>query len=152
MLGGALVALRRDQRVLGAGDLGQHLGAGRLPVVRERPLDLAALGVGQQPVDHAAHVRLVVDRVALGATEHARVLAQQPRAHRVKRRRGHAAGDALAEQVGEPQPQLAGGADAERHREDLPRLRLTAGQQVGGAVRQRAGLARARPGEQQHRA
>jgi hypothetical protein len=83
--------------VLGRCDLGEHLGARGLPVVGERPLDLAALGVGEQPVDHAAHVRLVVDRVALGAPEHRGVLAQQPRAHRVKGRRGHAAGDALAE-------------------------------------------------------
>ena len=96
--------------------------------------------------------RLVVDRVALGAPEHAGVLAQQPRAHRVKRRRGDAARDGLAEQVGEPQPQLAGGADAERDREDLPRLRAPAREQVRGPVGQRPGLAGARAGEQQQRA
>jgi hypothetical protein len=36
------------------------------------------------------------------------VLAQQARAHRVKRGGEHAAGELLAEQLGEPQPQLAG--------------------------------------------
>ena len=87
MSSGALVRVRGHERVLGAGDLGEHLGARGLPVVGQRPLDLTPFGVRQQPVDHPAHVGLVVDRVALGAPEHARVLAQQPRAHRVKRRR-----------------------------------------------------------------
>ena len=80
------------------------------------------------------------------------VLAQQARADGVKRRGGHAARGLLAEQVGEPQPQLAGGAHAERDGEDLPRLRAAAGEQVRDAVRQRAGLAGAGPGDEQQRA
>jgi hypothetical protein len=69
----------------------------------------------------------------------------------VKRRRRDAACDGLAEQVREPQTELAGGADAESDREDLPRLGAPAREQVRGAVGQRAGLAGARPGEQQQR-
>jgi len=57
--------------------------------------------------------------------------------------------DGLAEQIGEPEPELAGRADAERDRQDLPRMRPPAGQQIRGAVGQRAGLAGARPGQQQ---
>jgi len=60
--------------------------------------------------------------VLLGAAERRRVLAEHPRADRVKRRRGHTAGDVFAEQVSEPESQFAGGADAERDREDLPRV------------------------------
>ena len=67
-----LVAVGGQQPVLGERDLGEHLGGGRLPVVGQRLLDLAALLIGQQPFDHAAHVGLVVDGVALGAPEHAR--------------------------------------------------------------------------------
>jgi len=70
----------------------------------------------------------------------------------VKRRGGHPACDGLSQQIGEPQPQLAGGTNAERDREDLPRLRATAREQIGGAVRERPGLAGARPGQQQERA
>jgi hypothetical protein len=148
----ALVFVRDQQRVLGAGDLGQHLGARRLAVVGQRPLDLAALGVGEQPVDHPAHVPLVVDRVSLGAPEHARVLAQQPRAHRMERRRHHGTRDGLSQQVGEPQPQLRGGANAECDREDLPRLGAAAREQIRRTVGQRPGLAGARAGQQQQRA
>ena len=148
----AHIRIGGHQRVLGAGDLGEHLGARRLPVVGQRPLDLTPFGVGQQPVDHPAHVGLVVDRVALGAPEHAGVLAEQPRAHRVKRRRRDRAGDGFAEQIGEPQAELAGGTNAEGDREDLPRLSAPASDQERGAVRQRAGLAGTRPREQQQRA
>jgi hypothetical protein len=119
----ALEAVGRQQQVLGARDLSEHLGARRLTVIPECALDLYALGVRQQPVDHAAHVGLVVDRVAIGAPEHAGVLAQQPRTDRVKRRGDHATCDGLAEQIGEPEPQLARGADAERDRQDLRRPR-----------------------------
>ena len=121
-------------------------------MVGERPLDLSARRVGEQPVDHPAHVGLVIDGVALGAPERAGVLAQQPRAHRVKRGRGDAARDRLAEQVGQAQPQLAGGAHAEGDREDLPRLRAPARQQVRDAVRERSGLAGAGTGQQEQRA
>lgn len=68
------------------------------------------------------------------------------------RRRRHAARDRLAEQVSEPQAQLARGADAERDGQDLPRPRAAGGQQVGGAVGERAGLAGAGASEQQQRA
>ncbi|HEY4887086.1 MAG TPA: hypothetical protein VIJ58_00725 [Candidatus Dormibacteraeota bacterium] len=69
----------------------------------------------------------------------------------MKRCCGHSARDGLAEQIGEAEPELAGGADAESDREDLPRLGAPAREQVRGAVGQRAGLAGARPGEQQQR-
>jgi hypothetical protein len=75
--------------------------------------------VGEDPVDHAAHIALVVDRVVLGATEQLRVLAQQPGANRMECGCGDAARPLMPEQVGEPQAQLAGRADAERHCEDL---------------------------------
>ena len=58
----------------------------------------------------------------------------------------------FAEQVGEPQPQLAGGAHAERDGEDLARRRRAGGQQVRDAVRERAGLAGAGAGDDQQRA
>ena len=96
-----------------------------MAVVGERLLDLPALLVGEQPFDHAPHVGLVVHGVVLGAAEHAGVLSEHPCADGVKRRRGHAARDLLAEEIGESQPQLAGGADREGDREDLPRLRGT---------------------------
>jgi hypothetical protein len=67
----------------------------------------------------------------------------------VNRRGGHAARGLLAEQLGEPQPQLAGDAHAERDGEDLPRRGAAARQQVGDAVRERARLAGPGPGEQQ---
>ena len=79
------------------------------------------------------------------------VLAQQPRAHGVEGRGEHAARGAFAEQVGEPQPQLAGGAHAEGDGEDLARRRLPGGEQVRDAVGERAGLAGAGPGDDQQR-
>jgi hypothetical protein len=60
----------------------------------------------------------------LGAAEQLRVLAQQARAHRVKRRRGDRSGSILAEQLSEAQSQLAGRADTERHGQDLLGSRL----------------------------
>ncbi len=146
---GPLVALRRKEQVLRARDLGQHLDARRLPAVPQRPLDLTALGVGEQPVDHAAHIALVIDGVALGATKHGRVLAQEAGTHGVKRRRGHRACDRLAEQVREPEPQLSGGTDTERDGEDLPRLRAPGSEEIRSSVCQRLCLAGTRAGEQQ---
>ena len=146
---GPLVALRREEQVLRARDLSEHLDARRLPAVPQRPLDLTTRGVGEQPVDHAAHIALVVDGVALGAAEHRCVLAQQPRAHGVKRRRGHRACDRLAEQVREPEPQLSGGADTEGDGEDLPRLRAPGTEEIRSSVCQRLCLAGTRAGEQQ---
>ena len=58
----------------------------------------------------------------------------------------------MAEQVSEAESQLAGGADAERDREDLPRLRAAAREQIRRTVGQRPGLTGARPGQQQQRA
>jgi hypothetical protein len=66
----------------------------------------------------------------------------------VKRRRGHRPCNLLAEQVGQPQAQLAGGADAERDREDLSRPRPPGREQVRGSVGQRSCLAGTGPGEQ----
>ena len=121
------------------------------PQAVERLLDLGALLVGQQPLDHAPHVGLVVDRVAVAAAEHAGVLAQQPRAHGVEGGGGHAARPLFAEQVGQPQAQFAGGAHAEGDREDLPRRRAAGRQQVGDAAGEGAGLARPGPGHEQQR-
>jgi hypothetical protein len=122
-----------------------------LAVVGERLLDLAAVLIGQQPFDHAAHVGLVIDRGLLGAGEHRRVLSEHPRADRVKGRRGHPAGDVFAEQVSQPQSQLAGGPDAEGDREDLPRVGGPCREQSGDAVNQCLGLPGAGPGDQQQR-
>jgi len=61
----------------------------------------------------------------LGAPEQLRVLAQQAGAHRMERGRSDHSRPLLAQQVGQPQSQLAGRADAERHREDLVRPRLS---------------------------
>ena len=144
-----LVAVGGQQPVLRQRDLGEHLGGRGLPVVGERLLDLPALLIGEQPFDHAPHVRLVVHGVVLGAAEHAGVLAQHPRADRVKRRGGDAARDLLAEQVGEPQPQLARRAHREGDGQDFPRLRGAGLQQPGDPVDQRLGLAGARAGDQQ---
>ena len=146
-----LVAVGVEQPVLGERDLVEHLAAGGLSVVGERLLDPAALGVGQQPLDDLAHVGLVVDRVCVGAPEHGGVLSEQPRADRVEGGGGDAARLLFAEQVGEPQPELAGGADAEGDGEDLPRLREPGGEQPGDAVGERLGLAGARAGQQQQR-
>ena len=52
----------------------------------------------------------------------------------------------------EPQPQLAGGADAERDGEDLARRAPAGGEQVRDAVGERAGLAGAGAGHDQQRA
>ena len=70
----------------------------------------------------------------------------------MERRRHNCTRDGLSQQVGEPQPQLAGGTNAERDREDLPRLRAAAREQIRRTVGQRPGLAGARPGQQQQRA
>jgi hypothetical protein len=48
--------------------------------------------------------------------------------------------DWLTENVPQSQPQLSGGANAERHREDLPRPRHPASQKPSYSVNQRAGL------------
>ena len=151
MPGGLLVGVGGEQPALGVADLPFDLGRGGLPAAAERLLDLGALLVGQQPLDHAPHVGLVVDRVAVAAAEHAGVLAQQPRAHGVEGGGGHAARPLLAEQVGQPQAQFAGGAHAEGDREDLPRRRAAGRQQVGDAAGEGAGLARPGPGHEQQR-
>ena len=143
-----LVAVGGEQPVLGQRDLGEHLGGRRLAVVGERLLDLTALLVGQQPLDHAAHVGLVIDGVVSGAPEHAGVLAEHARADRVERGGGDATRDLFAEQIREPQSQLAGRPHRERHREDLPRLRGADGEQPGDPVDQRLGLAGARAGDE----
>ena len=147
-----LVCRRREQPVLGQRDLREHLARGRLAVIIQGGLDRTALGVRQQPLDDVPHVGLVVDRVVLGATEERGVLAEHPRAYGVERGRRDGGRDLLAEQVRQPQPQLTGGADAERHREDLPRLRQPARQKPGDPVDQRAGLARAGARDDQQRA
>jgi hypothetical protein len=64
---------------------------------------------------------------------------------------GHAARGLFAEQVGQPQPQLAGRPDAERDGEDLAWRGLPGGEQVRDAVRERAGLAGPGPGHDQQR-
>ena len=147
----SLVGVGGEQSVLGQRDLPQQLRGCRLAAVGQRRLDRAALGVREQPLDHLADVGLVVDRVGVGAAEQLGVFAQHPRADRVKRRGRHAARPFFAEQVSEPQPQLAGRAHAERDREDLPRLRSPAREQMGDPVRDGAGLAGPRAGEQQQR-
>jgi hypothetical protein len=76
--------------------LEQNLRDRRLAVVAKRPLN-AGRRSRQQPIQDVAHVALVVDRVALAAPEYVRALAQKPRAHGVKRRRGHRASDRIAE-------------------------------------------------------
>jgi hypothetical protein len=53
--------------------------------------------------------------------------------------------------VGHPLLHLAGGLVGEGDREDLPRLRIPRTEQVGDAVRQHAGLARARAGDDEQR-
>ena len=143
--------LRGQEPVLGLADVALELGCRGPAAAPERLGDLDAPAVCEQPVDDVAQVGLVVDRVALGAAERGGVLAQHARAQRVKRRGGDAARGLLAEQVGEPEPQLAGGAHAEGDGEDLPRRGAAAGQQVGDAVGQRARLAGAGPGHQQQR-
>jgi hypothetical protein len=65
---------------------------------------------------------------------------------------GDAAGLVFTEQVRQPQPELAGGADAEGDREDLPWLREPGGEQPRDAVGERLGLAGAGSGHQQQRA
>jgi len=64
----------------------------------------------------------------------------------------HAARGLLAQQLGQAQAQLAGGAHAERRRKDLARRRAVGGQQVRDAVGERAGRAAAGTGEDQQRA
>ena len=149
MSGGLLVAVGGEQPVLGERDLGEHLRGRGLSVVGERLLDLPALLIGEQPFDHAAHVGLVVDGVALGPAEHAGVLSEHPCADGVKRGRGDAARDLFAEEIREPQSQLAGRAHREGDREDLPRLRGAGGEQPGDPVNQCLGLAGAGTGDQQ---
>ena len=98
------------------------------------------------------HVGLVVDRVRVGAAEQRGVLAQQPGADGVEGGGEHAAGGLFAEQVGEPQPQLAGGAHAERDGEDLAGIGGAGGEQVGDAMGQGPRLAGAGSGDDQQRA
>ena len=52
----------------------------------------------------------------------------------MKRRSDHGASAVLTQQVGQPQPQLAGGADAERDHEDLLRPRQVGVEQVRDPV------------------
>ena len=146
-----LVAVGRQQPVLGQRDLLEHLGAGGLSEVRQRLLDSSALSVGEQPLDDPPDVGLVIDGVGVGAAEHRGVLAQDARADRVKGRGRHAACLLFAEQVRQPQAKLAGGADAEGDGEDLPRARLSGGEQVRDPVREGLGLAGAGSGDEQQR-
>ena len=94
----------------------------------------------------------VVDRPVRGAAEQLRVVSEQPRAGRVKRGRADLRGGLLAQQLGQPQPQLRGGADAERDREDLARLCEPLREQERDPVDQRLGLAGAGPGDDQQHA
>ena len=136
------VLLRVDQLVLGPRDLRPH-GAGR-----------KALGVDVQlleaALDHPQRVGLVVDREGALVAEPLGVGAEDPRAGRVEGHHPHQPRHA-ADQLLDPLAHLAGGLVGERDREDLGRLRLPGGQQVGDSVGEHARLAGAGAGEDQER-
>jgi hypothetical protein len=152
MLRSASVLVWIEQLVLGQRDRDLYLGRTGLAALGQRLLNAGALLVGEDPVDHSAHVALVVDRVLLGAPEQVGVLAQQSGAHRVERGRCDAPRLVLAEQVSQPQTQLARGTDAERDRENLARLRCAGDQQVRDPVRQGSCFAGPWTSDQQQRA
>jgi len=79
-----------------------------MSALAKRGLNRAPVLVRQDPVEDPAHVALLVDRIVLASAEDMRVLAQQPRAHRIERGRGNAACPFLAERVGQPESQRAG--------------------------------------------
>ena len=112
--------------------------------------------VGQRGVvEHAANrgqrITFVENRKIAIVAERVTFLAQDSRARRMKRadprqRR------VVADQSRDPLAHLGGGLVGERDREHLERRRLALGQDVGDTVGQRAGLARARAGENENRA
>ena len=132
-----------DQLVLQVGDLVDHrLGRKELRV----QLELAA-DHRHQPL----RVGLVVDREAGRVAEAPGLPAQDPDAGRVEGHQPHRPCPGPGQRRG-PGRHLAGRLVGERDGEDLVRLDLALGQQVGDPVRQDPRLARARPGHDEQRA
>ena len=119
-------------------------GAGRVALRVDAELVEAAL-------DEAARVGLVVDRELARVAEPVAVGAQHPRAGRVERHDPHRA-RAPADEHLDALAHLLRGLVRERDREDLARAGLSRALEEGDPVRQHAGLAGARAGEDQQRA
>ena len=131
-----------DQLVLQVGDLGGE------------PAGRVALGVEVQLAADQLHQPLgvggVVDREGRLEAERARA---RP-AGCARRRSGTSSPTSpgpVADERGHALPHLAGGLVGEGDRQDLARMHLPRGQQVGDAVGEHPGLARAGPGHDQQR-
>ena len=145
VLRGARVGLVVDQLVLEVAHL-----------VGERPRRVA-LRVEVEVAADQRHQPLrvggVVDRERrrVAAAEPLDLGAQDPHARRVERRDPHRLGPA-ADERGDPLLHLARGLVGEGDRQDLAGLHVALGQQVGDAVGEHPGLARAGAGDDQQRA
>ncbi len=136
------VVVGRAQLVLRVGDLDLH---------RPRREALRVdVEVVEDPLDQPPLVRRVVDRELARVAELVGVGAEHPRAGRVEGHDPHRPGRPADEEL-DALAHLLRGLVGERDGEDLVRARLLGAQQMGDAVREDAGLARAGPGEDEQR-
>ena len=135
---GAGVLLGVDQLALGRRDLGAN-GARRKALRVDVQLPLA-------PLHHAQGVGLVVDRERALVAEPLGVRPQDPRAGRVERHHPHEPRHATDQPL-DPLAHLPRRLVGEGDREDLSRLSLPGGQQVGDPIREHAGLSGPGAGE-----
>ena len=152
---GVHVGVLAVEDVLGLGG-----GAGRIDQLvlpeRDQAVHTArreALGVEAEVADDVAGqphgVGLVVDRERARIAQHFAVTAQDPHARRVERGDPHRLDD-RPDQGADPLAHLGRGLVGERDRQDLRRPRSLV-DQVGDAMGQHAGLARAGSGHDQQR-
>ena len=137
-----LVGLGVTQLVLRVGDLVLH-GAGRVALRVDTVRVEAAL-------DHPARVGLVVDRELPRVAKPLPIGAQHPRAGGMERHDPHRARAPADEQL-DALAHLERRLVRERDRQDLVRARLPGALEERDPVRQHAGLAGARAGEDQQR-
>ena len=138
----AAIGLRVDELVLEVADLGEE----RPRVVALRVEVEVAADEGHQPL----RVGGVVDRERRGPAERLGLGPQDAHAGRVERRHPHDPGPA-ADEAGDALLHLARGLVGEGDREHLTGLDVAGREQVGDAVGEHPGLARAGPGDDQQR-
>ncbi len=136
----SVIGIRIDQLVLGAGDL--RAQRPRRVAFRIDP------ELGHAAFEHPQRVRLVVDREGAGVTELLGIGTQHPRAGGVEGGHPHRPHRA-ADQGADPLAHLAGSLVGECNREDLAWAGRAGRQQVGDAVGEHPGLARAGAGKDQ---
>ena len=136
------VLVRADELVLRVRDL-------RVDAARDEPLRVEAL-VLEDPLHEPHLVGLVVDREVRAQPDPLGLAAEHAAARGVEGEDPDPA-RGVAEEPLEPVAHLPRRAVRERDREDLVRLHARRGEQVGDAVGQDAGLARARAGDDEQR-